>query len=207
MLTFLNRHLMHPFMAWRAGSKHLKHLRELRRTQFDPPAVIRQRQLAALQVQLRHAYDTVPYYRAAWDKAGVHPADVKSLADLEAFPVLTKADIRRHERALVSSAFDITKLRVKRTSGSTGVPLTDLHRRARGAVEDGLHAAVRRVERLATRAAGGEGVGQPRIPALRAEGPAAELPLRPRRLPRHARTSTTNASPSSPGRSAGTGRG
>jgi phenylacetate-CoA ligase len=124
MLTFLNRHLMHPLVAWRAGSKHLKHLRELRRTQFDSPAVIRERQLAALRAQLRHAYDTVPYYRAAWDKAGVHPSDVKSLADLEAFPVLTKADIRRHERALVSSAFDITKLRAKRTSGSTGVPLT-----------------------------------------------------------------------------------
>ena len=49
MLTFLNRHLMHPLAAWRAGSKHLRHLRELRRTQFDPPEVIRTRQLAALQ--------------------------------------------------------------------------------------------------------------------------------------------------------------
>ena len=124
MLDFLNRHLMHPLMAWRAGSKHLRHLRELRQTQFDPPEVIRQRQLIALQAQLTHAYATVPHYRAAWDAAGVHPNDVKSLADLEAFPILTKADIRRHERALLSSAFDITKLRVKRTSGSTGVPLT-----------------------------------------------------------------------------------
>src|SRR5206468_9202578 len=49
--------------------------------------------------------------------------DVRSLADLEAFPVLTKADIRRHERDLIASAYDVTKLRVKRTSGSTGVPL------------------------------------------------------------------------------------
>src|SRR5262245_19257605 len=124
MLDYLNRNVMHPLMAWRAGSRHLEHLRELRRTQYDPPEVIRARQLVALQAQLKHAYDTVPYYRAAWDKAGVHPSDVKALADLEAFPVLTKADIRRHERALVSSAFDISKLRIKRTSGSTGVPLT-----------------------------------------------------------------------------------
>jgi phenylacetate-CoA ligase len=55
--------------------------------------------------------------------AGVHPEDVKSLVDLEAFPVLTKTDIRRHERSLISSEFDIAKLRLKRTSGSTGVPL------------------------------------------------------------------------------------
>jgi phenylacetate-CoA ligase len=124
MLDFLNRNVMHPLMAWRAGSKHLRYLRELRRTQFDPPEVIRERQLAALKTQLHHAYDTVPYYRAVWGRAGVHPSDVKTLADLEAFPILTKADIRRHERALVSSSFDVAKLRVKRTSGSTGVPLT-----------------------------------------------------------------------------------
>ena len=124
MLDTLNRHLMHPLMAWRAGSAHLRHLRTLRRTQFDPPEVIRARQLAALKAQLRHAWDTVPYYRAAWTKAGVHPSDVRELADLEAFPVLTKADIRRHNRELVSSAHDISTLRVKRTSGSTGVPLT-----------------------------------------------------------------------------------
>src|SRR5215471_15513123 len=124
MLDFLNRNVMHPLMAWREGSRHLRHLRELRLTQYDPPELIRGRQLAALRAQLKHAYATVPYYRAAWGKAGVHPDDVKTLADLEAFPVLTKADIRRHERALVSSAFDIAKLRVKRTSGSTGIPLT-----------------------------------------------------------------------------------
>jgi phenylacetate-CoA ligase len=123
MLDFLNRNIMHPLMAWRAGSKHLQYLRELRRSQFDPPEVIRTRQLAALQTQLRHAFATVPYYSVAWEAAGVHPDDVKSLDDLETFPILTKADIRRHERNLISSEFDVAKLRVKRTSGSTGVPL------------------------------------------------------------------------------------
>jgi phenylacetate-CoA ligase len=124
MITFLNRHLMHPLMARRSGSRHLEYLRVLEKTQFDSPEAIRSRQLAALRVTLQHAWDTVPYYRAAWSRAGVHPADVRSLADLEAFPILTKADIRRHERSLLSSAFDPSKLRVKRTSGSTGVPLS-----------------------------------------------------------------------------------
>src|SRR5438309_1723664 len=124
MLDYLNRHLMHPLMAWKGRSRHLDYLRVLRQTQFDPPEVVRARQLAALKVQFHHAYNTVPYYRAAWRMAGVHPADVRSLADLETFPALTKADIRRHERDLISSAYDVSKLRVKRTSGSTGVPLT-----------------------------------------------------------------------------------
>jgi phenylacetate-CoA ligase len=124
MLDFLNRHVMHPLMGRKDRSRHLDYLRYLEQTQFDPPDVIRARQLAALKVQLRHAYETVPYYRAAWRQAGVHPIDVQSLADLRAFPILTKADLRRHERDLVSIAVDVTKLRVKRTSGSTGVPLT-----------------------------------------------------------------------------------
>jgi phenylacetate-coenzyme A ligase PaaK-like adenylate-forming protein len=124
MLDYLNRHLMHPLMARREGSHHLEYLHDLRETQYDPPEVIAARQLRALQAQLKHAYANVPYYRAAWTAARVHPEDVRSFADFEAFPILTKADIRRHERSLVSSEFDIDKLRVKRTSGSTGVPLT-----------------------------------------------------------------------------------
>ncbi|VTR98620.1 CapK related-protein OS=Desulfovibrio sp. X2 GN=dsx2_1185 PE=4 SV=1 [Gemmata massiliana] len=124
MLDTLNRHLMHPFMAWREGRPHLRYLKTLEKTQFDAPEVIRARQLEALKAQLKHAWDTVPYYRASWTQAGVHPSDVRELADLEAFPIVTKADIRRHNRAMVSSAFDVTKLREKRTSGSTGVPLT-----------------------------------------------------------------------------------
>jgi phenylacetate-CoA ligase len=123
MLDFLNRHLMHPLMAKRGHSRHLEYLRYLKQAQFDPPDVIRARQLAALKVQLQHAFDTVPYYRKAWTEAGVHPHDVRSLADLEAFPVVTKADIRKHERDLISVLYDPAKLRLKRTSGSTGVPL------------------------------------------------------------------------------------
>ena len=123
MLDFLNRHMMHPLMARKGRSRHLEYLRYLEQTQFDPPEVIRARQLVALKVALKHAYETVPYYRAAWRKAGVHPSDVKSLADLDSFPILTKRDIRRHEHSLISSAFDTSKLRLKRTSGSTGVPL------------------------------------------------------------------------------------
>ena len=124
MLTALNRHLVQPLAARKAGSQHLRYLKYLERTQFDAPEVIRLRQLARLKQTLRHAYETVPFYRRAWDEAGVHPTDVRSLDDLRSFPVLTKADIRAHEFDLLSTAFDVRTLLVKRTSGSTGVPLT-----------------------------------------------------------------------------------
>ena len=39
-------------------------------------------QLTRMKWSLRHAYDNVPHYRAAFDAAGVHPDDLKSLSDL-----------------------------------------------------------------------------------------------------------------------------
>jgi phenylacetate-CoA ligase len=123
MLDILNRHLVLPLVALKRGSRHLHHLRLLERTQFDPPEVVRIRQLGMLRAALQHAHDTVPYYRRAWSAAGVHPSDVKTLDDLRHLPVVTKADIRSAGDELLSTRYDGSKLRVKKTSGSTGVPL------------------------------------------------------------------------------------
>ena len=123
MLTTLNRHIVLPLVAVRRGSRHLAYLRRLDESQFASPATIAARQLVALRAQLAHAYATVPYYRQAWAAAGVHPDDVRSLADLAHFPVLTKATIRAQGPALLSEAGDRRTWRRKTTSGSTGVPL------------------------------------------------------------------------------------
>ncbi len=124
MLDNLNRHVLLPLAAARTRSRHLDYFRHLKRTQFDPPAVVAARQLAALKAVLHHAWDTVPFYRRAWAAAGVHPLDVKQLSDLDAFPVVTKADLRTHAADMLSTAYAGAKLRVKQTSGSTGVSVT-----------------------------------------------------------------------------------
>ena len=41
---------------------------------------------------LKHAYDNVPHYRAAFDAAGVHPDDLRTLADLAKFPFTGKKE-------------------------------------------------------------------------------------------------------------------
>jgi phenylacetate-CoA ligase len=38
-------------------------------------------QLQRLQATLAAAYERVPHYKAAFDAAGVHPSDCRSLAD------------------------------------------------------------------------------------------------------------------------------
>ena len=123
MLDYLNRYLVKPLVAAKRHSKHLQYLAELERTQFDSPEVVRDRQLHALQAQLQHAYETVPYYRKSWDAVGLHPSAVSCLDDLKHFPILTKSDIRAHGPELRSSKYANAKLRLKTTSGSTGVPL------------------------------------------------------------------------------------
>ena len=123
MLTTLNRHVVLPLIAARRRSRHLNDLRLLEQTQYDPFEVVEARQLKALQRMLRHAFETVPLYRERWTKAGIHPYEVRSLDDFKQFPILTKTDIRTQGESLLSSAFDKSKLRLKTTSGSTGVPL------------------------------------------------------------------------------------
>src|SRR3546814_10324091 len=51
-------------------------------------------QLERLKWSLKHAYDNVPHYRASFDKAGVHPDDLKQLSDISRFPFTTKQDLR-----------------------------------------------------------------------------------------------------------------
>lgn len=124
MLDRINRHILQPLAARRSGSRHLSYLNILRQTQYDPPQVVQARQLADLRVLLKHAYATVPYYRRSWDAAGVHPDDVRQLDDLKRFPIVRKTELRQRPTEFLSDAYRGRKLVIKRTSGSTGVPLT-----------------------------------------------------------------------------------
>lgn len=56
-------------------------------------------EIAALQTErlkwtLHHVYRNDLHYRLAFDRAGVHPDDFKSLSDLAKFPFTTKQDLR-----------------------------------------------------------------------------------------------------------------
>jgi phenylacetate-CoA ligase len=52
-------------------------------------------EIAALQFErmtwsLQHAYDNVPHYKKSFDEKGIHPSDLKTLADLAKFPLPPK---------------------------------------------------------------------------------------------------------------------
>ncbi|MFD6225558.1 phenylacetate--CoA ligase PaaK [Streptomyces sp. NPDC060232] len=79
-------------------------------------------QLTRLRATLHRAYERVPFYRQAFDKAGVHPGDCRSLADLPLFPFTTKADLRDQ---YPFGMFAVPRSEVRRihaSSGTTGRP-------------------------------------------------------------------------------------
>jgi len=79
-------------------------------------------QLQRLQWSLQHAYDKVPHYREAFDARGVHPKDLRSLADLAKFPFTTKQDLRDHYPFGLFAVPREQVARVHASSGTTGKP-------------------------------------------------------------------------------------
>lgn len=120
----ISRYLVAPVWAAWEGSPYLQHYRRLRRLQWDEPETIRQRQLAALRSLVQHAAETVPYYRRRFTELGRTATDLRTIDDLSRLPILTKQDIRDHADDLISESYRGQRLHVKKTSGSTGVPLT-----------------------------------------------------------------------------------
>ena len=83
---------------------------------------LRALQLERLQWSLRHAYDNVAHYRAAFEAAGVHPEDCRELADLARFPFTTKADLRDNYPFGMFAVPREQVSRVHASSGTTGRP-------------------------------------------------------------------------------------
>jgi len=79
-------------------------------------------QLQRLRWSLQHAYAQVPHCRASFDAAGVHPADLKTLADLRHFPFTTKHDLRANYPFGMFAVPRQQLARIHASSGTTGKP-------------------------------------------------------------------------------------
>lgn len=83
---------------------------------------LRSLQLARLQETVHHAYDHVPHYRAAFEAAGVHPDDVRSLDDLAKLPFTSKTDLRDNYPFGMFAVPREQVVRIHASSGTTGLP-------------------------------------------------------------------------------------
>jgi phenylacetate-CoA ligase len=102
-------------------------LHEPRPVELDPIERASRDEIAALQlVRLRetlaNVYANVPHYKRAFDEAGVHPDDLRTLADLAKFPFTAKADLRANYPFGMFAVPRDQVVRVHASSGTTGKP-------------------------------------------------------------------------------------
>lgn len=93
--------------------------------ELEPIETASRDEIAALQLErlkwsLRHAYDNVPHHRQAFDAKGVHPDDLKTLADLAKFPFMVKNDLRDHYPFGLFAVPRAQVARLHASSGTTG---------------------------------------------------------------------------------------
>ncbi|CAD6559940.1 phenylacetate--CoA ligase PaaK [Paraburkholderia metrosideri] len=94
---------------------------------LDPIETASRDELVALQLErlkwsLNHAYENSPVYRRKFDEAGVHPSEVKTLADLARFPFTTKKDLRDSYPFGMFAVPQEQVSRIHASSGTTGKP-------------------------------------------------------------------------------------
>src|SRR5512136_957272 len=79
-------------------------------------------QLKRLKSTLMRVYTNVPFYRGALDRAGITPADVKGLDDLQRLPFTYKQDMRdSYPYGLFAAPLEEI-VRIHASSGTTGKP-------------------------------------------------------------------------------------
>jgi len=76
-----------------------------------------------LKELIRHCFDTVPYYSAAWRDAGLRPDDYSDVGDLVKLPCTTKEGLFTAGERIISTSFPRHRVIRNVTGGSTGMPL------------------------------------------------------------------------------------
>jgi phenylacetate-CoA ligase len=79
-------------------------------------------QLSRLQAVARRVYERVPFYRQAFDRAGVRPDQIRTLDDLRRLPSTRKTDLRDHYPFGMFAVPRDQIVRLHASSGTTGKP-------------------------------------------------------------------------------------
>lgn len=98
-----------------------------RKEDLEPIEIASRDEISALQFHrmkrtLKHVYENSPFYRQRFDEHGVHPEDLKTLADLAKFPFTTKKDLRDTYPFGMFAVPREKIIRIHGSSGTTGKP-------------------------------------------------------------------------------------
>ena len=101
--------------------RKLHYLHQLTRSQWKPKRELERLQLTRLRQLVSYVYDNNEFYHELYRKQGVKPQYIKTIADIEKLPVVTKAMLRDF-----SPSKNVDKVVSRNTSGSSGAPFSVL---------------------------------------------------------------------------------
>ncbi len=105
------------------GNRSITTFKHLGQTQWLSRDEINSYQIMKLKKLVNHIYYNVPFYRDIMQSTGIKPEDIRSLEDLNYFPVLTKKDINDNFDNILSKDFKSRMVIKASTGGTTGDPL------------------------------------------------------------------------------------
>ncbi len=122
--------ILHPRLRYReirSFSNELRTLSEVIRLERLPLGAIRDRQARLLRWIVRYSYRNVPFYRDSFQRCDIHPDQIRSTADLDKLPVLTKEQVVcNYPHRMVAEGYDSETSFRCRSSGTSGIPATYL---------------------------------------------------------------------------------
>jgi phenylacetate-CoA ligase len=98
----------------------LWNMRKDRIIPYLPLGRVLELQSRRVRQMIRHAYETVPYYREAMDQRKLTPSDFRTAADLDKLPILMPEQVSRNPRHFRSSSFPGGQTVAMRSSGTSG---------------------------------------------------------------------------------------
>jgi len=99
-------------------------LAELWLNQWKSPLALERVRERKIRRLISHAYHKVPFYRAIFEDRKIRPEDIRTPADLEALPIISKKDLQGLSAGeKLAAGYHPRKGRTFLTSGTTGRPL------------------------------------------------------------------------------------
>ncbi len=123
MCNLLSRNIFLPLSDKQQGLSIGPKLAFLEKSQFWSRAELETFQQERLQWLVKHAYESVPWYRETFKRLKLTPADIATVEDLHKIPIISKDIIRKEvgEKFVSTAVAEKDKMRFF-SSGSTGEP-------------------------------------------------------------------------------------
>lgn len=107
----------------REGPAYREQLQRALERDYWSPTELQKFQLEKLRAMVSYAGQHVPFYRSAFSRAGIRPAELELPADLAKLPIISKQTITTAGRDLLSDRKMFGRIKGS-TSGTTGTPVT-----------------------------------------------------------------------------------